>query len=188
VVLDENVDQGGDPLEVFESVCAGCANDVEAFLYDYIVEQIESGNPSYASEMLDGFTDYVHDIKWFDFLKARLISLNDQETASHMGEMLALDAMKAADLEFNLELLAFLVQAGSEQAFAGLVKKTLLLLQREEDFQDLLSICVDFYHRLDIERKEEALQKLQRKRSHLHPEGIVSPKDPHFVELLSILS
>lgn len=188
VVLDENTDEGADPLEVFESICSGCANDVESFLYDYISDQIESGNLLYASDLLDGFNDYVKDVKWFDFLRARYVAHKDQTTANEFIPQLVQDASEAPDLEFNLELLSFLVQGGGRSLFVDLVKKTLPLLETEEDFQDLLTICVDFFHRLDGEKEEIALQTLIRKRSHLHQEGLVGAKDPHLKELLAIIS
>lgn len=187
VVLDENTDEGADPLDVFESVCSGCANDIESFLYDYISDQIETDNLIYASDLLDGFNDYVRDVKWFDFLRARYIAFNDQAAANEYIPQLIQDAVEAPDLEFNLELLSFLVQGGGRAVFVDLVKKSLPLMRTEEDFQDLLTICVDFFHRLDCEKEETDLQKLMRKRTHLHQEGVVDAGDPHISELLTIL-
>ena len=91
------------------------------------------------------------------------------------------------DLEFNLELLSFLVQGGGRPTFVELVRKTLPLIQTEEDFQDLLTTCIEFFHRLDCEKEESALQLLLRKRSHLHREGLIDIKDPQRNELLAIL-
>lgn len=187
VVLDNNTDEGADPLEIFESISSGCANDIESFLYDYISDQIESGNSSYASDLLDGFYDYIRDIKWFDFLRTRQIANTDQETANEYISLLSKEALESNELEFNLELLSFLVQAGERPVFVNLVKKTLPLIESEEDFQDLLNICIDFFHRLDSEKEEQAIQLIVRKRLHLHPNGIVTNKDPHLNELLNIL-
>lgn len=187
VILDENTDEGADPIEVFESISGGCANDVESFLYDYISDQIENDNLSYASDLLDGFNDYVRDFKWFDFLRARYIAFNDQSAANELIPQLIQDSVEAPDLEYNLELLSFLVQGGERGVLVDLVRKTLPLLRTEEDLQDLLVICVDFFHRLDCEKEENELQKLIRKRSHLHPEGTVDMRDPLINELLHIL-
>jgi nucleoid-associated protein YejK len=65
-------------------VCRDCAHDIEAFLYDYIIEQMDEGNEIYASELLDGFYDYISDKKWFDFLKARLFALSDSEDSESL--------------------------------------------------------------------------------------------------------
>lgn len=187
VVLDENTDEGADPFEVFESISGGCANDIESFLYDYISDQIESDNLLYASDLLDGFNDYVRDVKWFDFLRARYIAHTDQAAANEHIPHLIQDSKDSPDLEYNLELLSFLVQGGGRNVFVDLVKRTIPLIQTEEDFQDLLTIAVDFFHRLDSEKEEKALQVLLRKRSHLHLEGLIDPKDPQISELLKIL-
>ena len=47
---------------------ACCAHDIETFLYDFIAEQIDSSSFSYAEELLEGFSPYISDVKWFDFL------------------------------------------------------------------------------------------------------------------------
>ena len=43
-LMDDSIDVGEKPALVFSSICAGCANDLESFLYDYIAEQIDLGN------------------------------------------------------------------------------------------------------------------------------------------------
>jgi hypothetical protein len=187
VILDENADQGVDPVDVFESVCSGCANDLESFLYDYISDQIENGNLAYASELLDGFNDYVKDLRWFDFLKVRLMSQTDPQSANELIKQLINEVAEKPDIEFNLELLSFFIQAGEREIFVDLVKKTLPLIKFEEDFQDLLSICIDYYRRLDRDLEEQQLQKLLRKRSYIHLEGTVDQKDSHLFELIKII-
>ena len=91
------------------------------------------------------------------------------------------------DLEFNLELLAFLVQGGDEKVFIGLVRQTIPLLQSEEDFQDLLTICADFYHLLDHELVEQKIQDILKKRSRIPFEKTIDLKDPDFMELFKAM-
>jgi len=188
VILDENTDAGADPQQVFESICSGCANDVENFLYDYISDQIEDGNPAYASDLLDGFINYVKDVKWFDFLRARLLAQSDVEGTHEIVCQLAEHYLEDNDLDFNLDLLAFMVQAGDKDLFNKVVKKTMPLIEKEDDFKDLLGICADFFHCLDLESQEQEIQKISRKRSHLHSESTINAKDPQIAELLSILN
>jgi len=40
-ILEENVDEGIQPTEAFRLISTCCANDIEAFLYDFISEQID---------------------------------------------------------------------------------------------------------------------------------------------------
>src|SRR5207253_779294 len=98
VVLDENVDQGGEPSEVFDQICSECANDIESFLYDFIGEQIDEKNISYASELLDAFEDYINDVKWFDFLRLRQISLTDPEESAQLFRKILSETSKNPDL------------------------------------------------------------------------------------------
>lgn len=165
VILEEHADAGGDPVELFENICSGCANDFESFLYDFIAEQIDQENVSYATELLEAFSDYVSEIKWFDFLKAQVLFSSDPASGTQIMQQLIKNAGTEKDLAFNLEMLAFLVSAGDQRDFTNLVKKTAPLLESEEDFRDLLIICIDFYHRLDEEETEQAIQNILTKRS-----------------------
>ncbi len=187
VVLDENTDAGNDPVDVFESICGGCANDVESFLYDYIAEQIEESNEFYAAELLDDFADYVSDVKWFDFLRVKLLETSNPEEAVRRLRKIIQDAAKEKDLEFNLDVLAYLVQAGDKEDFVKLVKSSVPLLTSEEDFQDLLTICADFYHRLDRDEVEEAIQNIIKKRSVKGVEATIDRTDPDIAELFTIM-
>ncbi len=186
VVLDENADKGVDKAAIFESVSANCANDIESFLYDFIAEQIDNGNYSYASELLEGFGDYVQDVKWFNFLKARLLVFTDQESANKSIRDIVKKAASDSDLEFNLEVLAFLTQAGEKDVFLSLLKKSCPLLELEEDFQDLLAICSEYYHRLDADHEEQAIQKMLNQRLQKMSSQPISSSDPDLVNLLKI--
>lgn len=188
VILDEHADEGGDPLDLFETICSGCANDLESFIYDFISEQIDSNNLSYATELLDAFSEYVTDVKWFDFLRAQVLFETDPAGAHVIIQHLLTDASKDPDLEFNLELLAYLVAAGDQRDFIKLVKKTTPLLISEEDFRDLLSICVDFYHRLDDDEGEKAIQNILKSRSNVNLDAAFDPKDPDIAELYKAMT
>jgi hypothetical protein len=183
VVLDENVDQGGEPSEVFDKICAECANDIENFLYDFIGEQIDEKNVSYAAELLDAFEDYINDAKWFEFLRLRQLSSTDPEGAVQLLRKIILENSKNPDLVFSLEILSFLIQGGDEKIFANLLKQTIPLLESEEDFQDLLTICADFYHFLDLDQVEKKIQQILENRSKIPLEKQIDKNDPAFIEL-----
>jgi len=188
VVLDDNVDEGGEPHEVFEAINYGCANDLESFLYDYIADRIDEANYTYATELLEGFSHYIQDTRWFEFLRARLLSVSDPEEADILIKELLSDTQEDQDLEFNLEVLAFLVAVGDRETFEGLAKKTAKLVKVEEDFQSLLSITADFYHRLDREHIETSLQTLLKERTKRDPHQPFDNRDPHFSSFLKILA
>lgn len=187
-VLDENTDHGGDPKEVFESISCGCANDIESFLYDFIAEQLDNKNDSYATELLDNFYNYVIDSKWFDILKARLLAVGEEENFDVMIRQLVNQAISEKNLEFNFEVFSVLTQISENKLFATLVKQSLPLLQNEEDLQDLLAISIEYCQRLDLESKEKALQKILERRSKIALEKACRPNDPDFSELLRIIS
>jgi hypothetical protein len=80
-VLDQNVDAGADPQEVFSAISDYCAHDLETFLFDYILDLLDSENCLSASELIEGYSHYIQEPLWFDFLRARLLSFTDEKAA-----------------------------------------------------------------------------------------------------------
>lgn len=187
VILDENIDHGANPKEAFEIVADSCANDIESFLYDFISEQIDNRNISYASDLIDAFFDYVSDVRWFKLLKARILAVNDPVSADVIVRQLV-QSDKNPDMELCFDLLAFMVQNGTKDLLLQLVKRMLPLLKTEEDFQDLLTMTADFYHCLDNESIEKSVQNLLSQRSSLVPTAPFHHKDPAALQLLKILA
>lgn len=183
-IMDENVDLGVKPTEVFTTVSASCANDLESFLYDYIAEQIDNKNISYSSELLDGFKEYLKASKWFGLLKVRLLEFSDPEDAQEVLRKIVQKAAKENDMLFNLEVLSFIVQGGKKGEFKKMVRKTVPLLENEEDFQDLLTICGDYFRCLDEDQKEQAILSILEKRMQKPIEVGIDQHDPDLVKLL----
>ncbi len=87
-ILDENVDEGIAPEQALELISAYCANDIETFLYDFILEQIEEGNESFAEELLDDFAVYLANNKWFALLRLRYSDILIAKTAQKLVEQI----------------------------------------------------------------------------------------------------
>jgi SHS2 domain-containing protein len=167
VILEENSDEGVDAEEVFRLINQNCANDIEAFLFDFIVEQIEGNNFSYAQDLIESFYDYVGDKKWFKLLNARILSHTDSESAKVAVQNTVDIAMDSNDLEYNLEVLAELAHESERDIFVDLVNKSLPLLKTEEDFQDLITITADYFNLLDQDDLYQLMQNLLKKRSNI---------------------
>lgn len=189
MILDENYENSegeAEPQELLTLVINGCANDIESFLYDFIVTQIEHQNEPYALELLDNFMPYVHDIKRFQFLKAEALFSTDREASIQIVEKLVKD--KDKDLEFSLELLNFLAKVGDEKLFKPLAKQTVPLLRVEEDFLDFSNICSDFFHYSDHDEKEIQIQAILKENEGKLLDGPISSSDPRIKGLLKILN
>lgn len=186
VILDENSDHGVDPVTAFETISSGCANDLETFLYDYISEQIDHENISYASELIEDFSEYASDSKWFDFLRAQVTAATDQKASNDIIRGLVKKIPKNPDFEFAIEMLAFLSQSGEHDVFQSLLKSTVPLAMTEQDFQEILTFSADYYARLDRDQEEQRIQAIIQSRQHFLPEAKFNPKDPQVSELLKI--
>lgn len=166
IILDENTDEGGDPRQVFDTITQGCAHDVESFLYDLIADLIDNKNEAYAQELLEGFSPYIKEEKWFNLLKARLQIFSDLDQASFLMKDIQQEILNnPPDLEFNFEVLAALVQGGKSDLFYFVVSRSLPLLQSEEEFQDLLVLCADYFHFLDKDHAELEVLNIKKSRS-----------------------
>ncbi len=187
-VLDENVDGGISPKEAFRLISTYCANNLETFLYDFISEQIDEGNESYAQELLDDFDIYLADNKWFKLLRMRLFGQSPGKTAQKLADQIVEDYLPEKDLEFNLEFLSFSTEIGNLPLFRLILQHTLPLIQSEEDFQDLLSITIDYFRRLDEEQQEKHLQTLLEKRMQRTLNSPLQAQDPDFAILMQLFN
>lgn len=187
MILEENLDDGAQPTEIFSSIGAACANNLEGFLYDFIAEQIDSNNIPYAFELYEGFKIYFKGNKWFDLLRVRLSEESDPDLANEKLKKLVLKASKEQDLQFNFEIFEFLVQGGEKGDFNRMVRKTVPLLETEEELQDLLTICTDYYRCLDEDQKELAVQSILDQRAPNSLDDSIDQNDASLPELLKIL-
>lgn len=186
-LMDDNVDEGESHQAIFQMISGACANDLESFLYDYIAEQIDNGDTGYASELVEGFDPYIGSSMWFDLLKVRLLELEDPERSQEELRKLLAKAIREKELTFNLEVLAFVSQCGDKKDFNKMVRASVPLLSTEEDFQELLSICEDYYRCLDEDSKERAVQEILNSRSRFNLSKKISQKDSALEDLLNLI-
>lgn len=186
-VLEDNADLGEEPAELFATIEENCANDIEGFLYDFIAEKIDHANHTYASELIDDFSDVAQDPKWFDLLKARLVAENDPAEAQEILSSLVKKTASEKDIDFNFEVLFFLVQEGDQNLFLKVIKNTFPILETEQDFQDLLYLCADFFQYLDKDNQEKEIHSILAERSQTLPENAFDLADPGIKNLKKIL-
>ncbi|PIS02317.1 MAG: hypothetical protein COT85_06000 [Chlamydiae bacterium CG10_big_fil_rev_8_21_14_0_10_42_34] len=175
-VLEENTDAGAEPEAVFTAICEYCAHDLESFLYEYISDLLDSGNSLYASELVEGFSPYILEPLWFDFLRVRLLGFTDSNDANT-----GIRKLLESDLELLLilEIVRFLSFNGEHELFSLAVNKALPLLAESDELNDLMAMVADYYRRLDLDDMEEKIQKLidKRKDAPIRPEELKILKD-----------
>lgn len=186
-VLNENVDAGIDPKDALEGISAYCANDIETFFYDFISEQIDSENESYAQDLLESFASFMAGNKWFALLRARLMNQTNPKSALRLFSQLIEDHADEGDLEFNLELITFIHSDIPAELFESLALKTIPQIQIEEDFQDLLMVCIDYFHRLGFENQAVQLEQILKMPSTNKLESIFDPEDPRLAVFVQII-
>ena len=187
-ILEASIDEGVDPKTFFHELDPFCAHDLQTFLYDYISTEIESGNTSYAAELLDVFYPSVTDLLWFDLLRVRLIVRSDPDEANIIIKNILADLSSEEDLDLVLEVAGFLVAHGDPHLFQEAVKQALDLIKTEDDFQELVAIVSDYYQCLDKEKEDQQLQVLLEKRASRDLEAPIHKDDEDVIALHSFLS
>lgn len=187
-ILDENIDEGKDPKEVFVSISKYCAHDLESFLYDYIADRIDEGNITYATDLLENFYQFLTNWRWFDFLRVRLVAKSDIVIANDIIKKIILKEKERPDVDLSLEILKFMVQEGYPELFVELAKLTLQNISTEDEFLELLETTSEFYRRLDEEEKDRAIQKIIDKRSKIDGQAKVIKSDKDISSVDSVLS
>ena len=187
-ILEENVDVGEEEHQAFALIAVRCANDIEAFLYDFISDRIDEENEVYAYELIEGFSPYVKDSKWFDFLKVRTLGLSDMDAANELLAELYENYANEYGLELFLETLAFMVKGGMDELFLQVLENTVKVLDTEGDFQDLLQICADYLECLDLDHEEHNIQDLLKARQEKSTDLPIDLDDADLKQLIDLVS
>lgn len=170
-ILEEHVDKGKDPKAVIRLISTYLAHDLERFLYDYITDQIDNDNDSYATELIEGFYPYLKNLKWFDFLRMRIVAKGDVLLANDILENLLEKLQEFPDLDLQIEMLKSMIERGDPELFIKLSALTLKVLKTEGDFLEFLEILADFYRCLDMEENDRLIQKIIDKRSKINADA-----------------
>jgi hypothetical protein len=176
-LLDENVDQGGNAEEVFQTILDHCAHDLESFIYDYISTQIEQENDLYASELIDGFYPYVQNKRWLDFQRMRLLTLTDHDEGRLMLRRILDDLAENPDFELLMQIAEFLSHEGDFELFARTLRLAKPLIQMEGDFQEMLNVSAQLYRLSDQVEKEEQMMSMISNRESIPLDKPLSPSD-----------
>ena len=177
-ILEENFDRDMDQEELFNSLLVYCANDVENFINDFIADLIELESYEEALEIIDAFYDYVSDISWFEFFRAKALVFSEPEQADELIENLVEELLENPQLDLMLEAFSFCAKRGEKGLLLQLFEKIIVLIQVEEELQTLIDASVDYFSVIDDDDKEQTLQKLLDSRENYDLEEAVSLQDP----------
>ena len=187
-LLDQNADHGERPKIVFQLITNFLAHDLEDFIYGFAADQLDAGNDVYASELIDGFYEYIEKAFWLDFLRARLLAKVDVEEATRMTSRLLEQLREHPDLDLLLEMLRTLIYQEEIPLFYDIFAMIEPLLEREEDFQDLLEIMIEYFSTLDREEEEHKVEAILGRREFVDKEKEFVMHDTDFQELKKLVN
>ena len=164
-ILDDSSDQGTDPKEVFQFFKSFCCHDIEAFLYDFISDDIDKGHETYPSELIDSFTPYFDHPEWLELLRMRLIAACDFDEAAIIYDRFVEVLEKEHDLGLYIEVLKYLTYVNDRNEYFSAFDAALSLAETEEDFDELLENAIDFLHDADPEEEKVLIELLSQRGS-----------------------
>jgi hypothetical protein len=161
-ILEQGVEEGQKPKELFSSISQYMAHDVEGFLYDYIVELLQEESDLLAAALIQAFEGYVQEKKWFMLLRARLFSISGmQEWSTLVHRMIE----EERDFSFLIEVAYFL----AEKDDIPLLKKCLAIsisyASSSEDLQEVVSIVSGFMDYFEEGVLHNQMQKVEKSSS-----------------------
>jgi hypothetical protein len=186
-ILEENVDKGLNPIDVMQTIQTYCANDIESFLFDFILAEIEEGNRDYALELLDGFIPYVKERIWFDYLRARIEYIDEHEMGIRLFEKLTTKVNEATSIDLVEEILYFLADTGNQTLFYDLAIKMFDLMKIEEDFREFLEICYIHFDHLDLKEPGLLLSEIYHRRKAFPTDHPLESDDGDLVKVRDLL-
>ena len=107
-----------------------------------------------------------------DFLDKTLSKMAQKLTQEIVEEHLTDE-----DIDFHLEFLSLLAEKGDHTTFKHVYACTFPLVKREEEFQDLFTITIDYFQRLDQEKQENTLRNMLEQRKNLPLDQAIETAD-----------
>ncbi len=159
-ILDDNVDEGGEGREGYHFFSAYSCHDLEIFIFEYIAHQIDAENDLYANELLDGFYPYIDNKRWFDLLKARLVTAADPQEGKVMLLRLLNSLKEEPELYLLFETLHYLIHVEETNLFRSTYYQVLEEIETEEDLRELMMLTAEYLNAIDKEEEEAIVSKL----------------------------
>lgn len=185
--IEENIDRGLAAPDVYAAICEYLANDFQTFLIDYLSDLVERGEYLYAGELLEQFYTIMPDKKWFDLINCRLIAASDIHRGHKALAKVYEAYLDAPDLQFNLDILSYLVNLPDIDLFCHVAQASIELIESEEDLQEFISISSEFYRNFGNIEAASMLSNLLEKREHDAKVEQIQQSDPDLLAIRDLL-
>ncbi|MBM3198376.1 MAG: hypothetical protein FJZ58_03870 [Chlamydiae bacterium] len=171
-ILRQGRGQGLDPQQVFAMVSEYAAQDIEQFLYDYILGVLEREDGLLASTLIEMFEEYVPQKKWFDLLQIYLlISFDAEKALSAFCVLLEEEKERSeADIAFLEEVFIFLLCSEENSFLTQGLSALMSCLFIEQEREQFLEAVLDNCPSLGLESLQDPIESiLQRGHPPLRP-------------------
>ncbi|MDN3504981.1 MAG: hypothetical protein P0S95_05355 [Rhabdochlamydiaceae bacterium] len=156
-IIDESVNEEQSANEVLEYISSYLAHDLESFLYDFIGHLIENQEESAASELIEGYEDYVTNKQELEFLKLKLIFASDAVETDGMMALFSDELVEEGNVDLACDFLDFILKEGEIFTFFTLFPKVLSLVANKLQYAKLIKIASGYLDTLDSKHEHRLL-------------------------------
>lgn len=148
-VFDESVNVNQPRQVIFEYVCSYLAHDLERFLYDFIQILIENKNESLASELIEGYEDYVKHPEWLEFLKLKLISASEAVDVEGMLARFGDRLIEEKNVSLAIDFVSYLFDLGDSYHCMNVFPSILKLVTTNAQLNKIIGVTDKYLETLD---------------------------------------
>lgn len=176
---------GMEPETLLATICHGCSNHVEGFIYDLGRDLLEDDDITDLQDLIFPFRELVKEPRWIDLLRAAAFLADEQtlqavELYHELFDELMLDWVP----NFAVELIQDLMEMDDLKRALQLIIKGSQMARQHQELTDYLEIAVILANGLDLHELEPALTHIWQ-HALLHP--LDAPSDATREQLQHIL-
>lgn len=168
--------------EIFKEICSYLAFDLEGFLYDFILDEIDRKEELGAKEWIELFEPYLLNPYWFEILKMRLTRRTTEQF-----EALYLLAKQMQDFDFIVEVVDFFIEEEEFELAATLLLSAMDNLNIEAEFVELLCLSEGLFSEMNKEKERLEVKKILDNRFKIPDEKFVSKNDSELLKIKKLI-
>jgi hypothetical protein len=151
---------------IFRTLMHYSSHDLEATIYNFIFDLLQRQEFIKASEFIDGFTPFMKDKRWFQFLRIKALDNPESSEVEHYIEELMQSLAKKRDFYLTLALLNYFNEASLLDLFIELYEKALDTAKTHEEYRELQDLLFTYFTLNDDEKRaHEVIEMIEKKES-----------------------
>ena len=149
---------------IFRTLMHYSSHDLEAVIYNFIFDLLQQKEFVQASEFIEGFTRFMKDKRWFEFLRIKSLDNPHADKVLRCIDTLMQSLEKKKDFYLVLALLNYFNEANLLDFFVKLYVKALSIAKTEDEYRELQETLFTYFTLNDDEKRaSQVLEMIEKK-------------------------